>query len=76
MAGVVDMLSARRLDGEIVDDIVWDVWQQAVEHEPALREAENPWPILLTETRNVCAGRMRIRRYEFASESTEDLWDR
>lgn len=52
-----------RLSDEEVEEIVWDVWQVAVEHEPELSVPE-PWPVLRGIARTLCNEHVGRRRRE------------
>lgn len=53
-----------RCDRSACDDLLWDVWYDAVKAEEAIAAAADPWPILKRLARNVCESRMRRWRRE------------
>lgn len=50
-------------EGEI-DEILWDLWQEATEHEEALAGSSDEWPLLQDLLRQICATRVRSWRRE------------
>ena len=50
-------------EGEI-DEILWDLWQEATEHEQALAASSDQWPLLRCILRQLCATRARSWRRE------------
>jgi DNA-directed RNA polymerase specialized sigma24 family protein len=53
-----------RCDPEEVNQIVWDLWQEATTHESALERAEDRWTVLLGLLRRLCAQRVSEMRRE------------
>lgn len=53
-----------RCSDDEVEDILWDVWQEATAAEAALDALADPWPILQSLVRRVCAIRLRGWRRE------------
>src|SRR4051794_22773840 len=51
-------------DEQEVDEIVWNVWDDAVAAEEQLAAAADPWDVLLPIVRGACAGTMRRVRHE------------
>lgn len=53
---------------EDVEEVLWDIWQDAVALEGTLTTATNQWPILHELARRACATRMRRWRREYPLE--------
>jgi len=53
----------RRREDEI-DEVVWDIWDEAVWLEQRLTVATDPWEVLLPIVRHACAATMRRGRRE------------
>lgn len=49
---------------EEVEQIVWDVWQMAVEHEAEILSASDPWLVLGPLLKLRCRERVRVWRHE------------
>lgn len=49
------------------EEIAWDVWQLAAQHEDLITNCQNQWPLLRGFLRQVCAERLRVWRNESAT---------
>lgn len=63
-----------RCSEDEIDEILWDLWQEATEHEQALAASIDQWPLLRCLLRQLCAARARSWRREFPlSEKHADV---
>jgi DNA-directed RNA polymerase specialized sigma24 family protein len=63
-----------RCDPSEVEQIVWDLWDEATSHETRLMESQDRWAILLALLRPLCARRVTVARRElhYLTEPPDD----
>jgi RNA polymerase sigma factor (sigma-70 family) len=57
-----------RIQQDDVDEVLWDVWQLAVEQEKAICAAIDPWDVIKPLVRLVCRELVRRHRHETPSD--------
>jgi RNA polymerase sigma factor (sigma-70 family) len=57
-----------RCEPEDANEVLWDIWQEAIELEPTLAASVDQWPILKRLARSACSARRRQRGRERSIE--------
>ena len=57
-------LRCAHCDPDEAEELLWDVWQVAVDHERILLESSDAWPLIHRLAKQACSARMMIKRAE------------
>ena len=60
-----------RCTDDEINQIVWDVWQEATDHETQLAESGDQWPVLHAIVRARCAAHVQTYRHEVPFENQD-----